>query len=118
MSRIAVKNISLPNGYTSFLSNPCEGNVVFLLRAVRLIIKSWKSSNSGVIISKECRIIEYPAPIISFLKFGEQKKCKSNIINEVTSESKEDFFFNWNSEGGTSKSLFVDGLCELFYYLP
>ena len=102
------------------LPNPHDGSVTFLLWAMRLIIKSWKSFNSskGTIESKEYRIIEYPAPVISFLKFGKPKKSKSNIINKVISESKEDFFFNWNSEGGTSKRLFVDGLCEMCCYLP
>ena len=112
--KVSVCQMAIP----LLLPNPCEGNVIFLLWAMRLIIKSWKSNNNGVITSKECRIIEYPAPVISFLKFGKQKKSKSNIINEVISESKEDFFFNWNSEGGTSKNLFVDGLCEICCYLP
>ena len=102
------------------LPSPYDEKVTFLLWAMRLIIKSWKSYNisKDITESKEYRIIEYPAPVISFLKLGKSKTSKSNIINEVISESKEDFFFNWNSEGGTTKRLFVDGLCEMCCYLP
>ena len=102
------------------LPNPHDGSVMFLLWAMRSIIKSWKSNKKGIIESKECRIIEYPAPVISFLKLGNPNKniTKSTIINEVISESKEDFFLNWNSEGGSTKRLFVDGLCEICCYLP
>ena len=104
------------------LPNPHDGSVVFLLWAMRSIIKSWKSNNKGTIESKECRIIEYPAPVISFLKLGlgnpNRNITKSMIINEVISESKEDFFLNWNSEGGSTKRSFVDGLCEMCCYLP
>ena len=102
------------------LPNPHDGSVMFLLWAMRSIIKSWKSNIKGTIDSKECRIIEYPAPVISFLKLGNPNKniTKSMIINEVISEAKEDFFLNWNSEGGSTKRLFVDGLCEMCCYLP
>ena len=102
------------------LPNPHDGSVVFLLWAMRSIIKSWKSNSQGIIESKECRIIEYPAPVVSFLKLGKPNKyiTKSIIINEVISETKEDFFLNWNSEGGSTKRLFVDGLCEMCCYLP
>ena len=102
------------------LPNPHDGSVMFLLWAMRSIIKSWKSNIKGVTVSKECRIIEYPAPVISFLKLGNPNKniTKSMIINEAISESKEDFFLNWNSEGGSTKRSFVDGLCEMCCYLP
>ena len=114
--KISVCQMAIP----ILLPNPYDGSVTFLLWAMRLIVKSWKSYNidKDIIESKEYRIIEYPAPVISFLKLSKTKTSKSIIINEVISESKEDFFFNWNSEGGTLKRLFVDGLCEMCCYLP
>ena len=114
--KLSVSQMAIP----ILLPNPHDGSVMFLLWAMRSIIKSWKSNIKGTIESKECRIIEYPAPVISFLKLGKPNHniTKSMIINEVISESKEDFFLNWNSEGGSTKRLFVDGLCEMCCYLP
>jgi len=48
----------------------------------------------------------------------ELKRSKSKIINEVISESKLDFFFHWDCEGGIADQLFIDGMAELCCYLP
>ena len=114
--KVSVCQMAIP----LLLPNPHDNSVIFLLWAMRSIIKSWKSYNKveDTIESKEYRITEYPAPVISFLKLGKSKKSKSHIINEVISESNEHYFFNWNCEGGGLKRLFVDGLCEMCSYLP
>ena len=85
---------------------------------MRSIIKAWKSNINGETVARECRVIDYPCPIVSFIKIGDLQQSKSKIINEVISESKLDFFFHWDCEGGTADRHFVDGMAELCCYLP
>ena len=98
--------------------NPDNGNILFLIWAMRSIIRAWKSNLNGKVVGNECRIVDYPGPIVSFFKIGELQQSKSKIINEVLSETKLDFFFHWDCEGGTLDRLFVDGMAELCCYLP
>jgi len=101
------------------LPNPYNGNIVFPLWAMRSIIKSWESRvDTSTFKSKKCRITDYPAPVISFLKIGEFEYSKSKLINTVISDSNQSYFFNWHCEGGALKRLFVDGLGEMCCYLP
>jgi len=101
------------------LPNPHDGSVEFLLWAMRSIVKSWKGKNAdGEYEAKEYRIVDYPAPIISFLRFGQLKYSKSKLINEVISKSKADYFFHWDCEGGNSTKFFTDGLIDMCCYLP
>ena len=101
------------------LPNPYDGNIVFPLWAMRSIIKSWEScDDSNTFKTKKCRITEYPAPVISFLKIGEFEYSKSKLINAVINDSNQNYFFNWHCEGGTSKRFFVDGLGEMCCYFP
>jgi len=55
---------------------------------------------SGVVVSNEFIVVDYPEPIVSFFKIGELQQSKSEIINEIISESKLDFFFHWDCKGG------------------
>ena len=96
------------------LPNPYNGSIVFPLWAMRSIIKSWNNTFE----SKMCRFTDYPAPVISFLKIGELKYSKSKLINAVINDSNQNYFFNWECEGSTTKRLFVDGLGEMCCYLP
>ena len=101
------------------LPNPYDGSITFLVWAMRSIIRAWRSYNDDrELISNEHRIVDHPSPIVSFFKIGNLRLSKSKIINEVISESKLDFFFHWNCNGGTSERLFVDGMAELCCYLP
>ena len=101
------------------LPNPYDGSIVFPLWAMRSVIKSWEScDDSNTFKSKKCRITDYPAPVISFLKIGEFEYSKSKLINAVISDSNQNYFFNWHCEGGTSEKLFVDGLGEMCCYFP
>ena len=102
------------------LPNPDNGNVIFMLWAMRAMIKSWKSYNTQQkkVIPKECRITDCNAPIISFLKIGEHRRSKSAIINNVITDTKQDVFFHWDCEGGTAKRLFVDGTVEMSCFVP
>ena len=115
LTRLSICQFAIP----FLLPNPNDGSIMYLLWGMREIIRTWKSTNSnGVLVSNECRIVDYPAPIISFYKIGELQQSKSKIINEVISESRIDFFFNWDCEGGTADKHFVDGIVELCCYLP
>ena len=101
------------------LPNPHNGNIIYLIWAMRAIIRAWKSYDTrGMVVPNECRVVDYPGPVVSFFKIGELQQSKSKIINEVISESKLDFFFHWDCEGGTTNRLFIDGMAELCCYLP
>ena len=101
------------------LPNPHDGSVEFLLWAMRSIVKSWQGKNAdGEYEAKKYRIVDYPAPIISFLRFGQLKYSKSKLINDCMSDCEVDYFFHWDCEGGDTKRLFVDGLVEMCCYLP
>ena len=115
LTRLSTCQLAIP----FLLPNPYDGSIMYLLWGMREIIRAWKSTNSnGVLVSNECRIVDYPAPIIAFYKIGDLQQSKSKIINEVISESRVDFFFNWDCDGGTSDTNFVDGMAELCCYLP
>ena len=115
LTRLSTCQLAIP----FLLPNPYDGSIMYILWSMREIIRAWKSTNSnGALVSNECRIVDYPAPIISFYKIGELQQSKSKIINEVISESRVDFFFNWDCEGGTADKHFVDGMAELCCYLP
>ena len=90
----------------------------FLKFGMLSIIKAWKSLINGKICYKECRIVEHRTPFISFLKLGKLKISKSAILNTVISNSKQEYFFNWNSDGGNYKKLISDGVIEVCWYLP
>ena len=115
LTRLSTCQFAIP----FLLPNPNDGSIMYLLWGMREIIRTWRSTNSnGVLVSNECRIVDYPAPIISFYKIGELEQSKSKIINEIISESRVDFFFNCDCEGGTAGKHFVDGMAELCCYLP
>ena len=115
LTRLSTCQLAIP----FLLPNPYDGSIMYLLWGMREIIQSWKcTDSSGVLISNKCRIVDYPAPIVSFYKIGKILWSKSKIINEIISESKVDFFFNWDCDGGTLEKYFVDGMVELSCYLP
>jgi len=115
LTRLSTCQLAIP----FLLPNPYDGSIMYLLWGMREIIRAWKSTNSnGMLVSNECRIVDYSSPIVSFYKIGDLQQSKSKIINEVISESKVDFFFNWDCEGGTAEHHFLDGMAELCCYLP
>ena len=114
LKRLSTCQLAIP----FLLPNPEDGSVMYLLWSMREIIRAWKSIDiNGVLVSNECRIVEYPAPIISFYNIGKSQQSKSKIFNVVISDSKVDFFFNRDCEGA-SQQLFVSGMAELYCYLP
>ena len=89
--------------------------ITYLLWSLRSIEKKWYSGTA-----KEGRLVDYPCPIVSFLRIGKHKKSKSQIMNAVISdsESPQNFFFHYDCHGGRAKQLFVNGLVEVCWSLP
>lgn len=102
--------ILLPDLITKQLTLP--------LWAMRSIVKEWKCKHKTGEVAHECSLVTYKAPIVSFVRFSKQDKSKSKIMNEVISDSKHDYFFHRDCEGGTSKRLLGEGLVDMCWYLP
>ena len=119
MARLSTCQLSIP----LILPDPFSNNKVkFSLWALKSIIKEWKSRQvDGSVIERECPIVSYKAPIVSFLRLGEHSKSKSSILNQVISSDSHDIFnhfFHRDCEGGHSKRLLGGGLVEMCWYLP
>ena len=112
LCRLALCQTALP----LVLPDPLTGKLSFLLWAMRLIIKQWKSDNDSV--CHEVPIISYRAPIISFLRFGKHRCSKSHTVNMIIHDSGYSTFFHYNCDGGTVKHKLVAGLIEAGWYFP
>ena len=93
-----------------------ESNTLTLpLWSLRSIVKEWSSS----VTSHEGRMVDCQAPLISFIRFSHPGNfSKSKILNSVMSESKHDFFFNYDCMGSSVNRHFFNGLVEACWYLP
>lgn len=102
------------------LPDPSNGNMKYLLWSMRSIIKAWKDCSLTKFSYKECHIVDHKVPIITFLRIGHGtlQISKSSILNEVISESKQEIFFNWHSDGGNYNRRITNGVVELCWYLP
>ena len=82
------------------------------------IVKEWKSAQKfAPAIPFEGPLIKYPAPLVSFLRFGGHNRSKSYILNTIL-ESKHYSFFHYNCDGGSAKRLLVSGVVEVYWYFP
>ena len=118
-SRMATCQIAVP----LLLPDPCTGKLKMLLWAMRTIVKEFKLQDE---MEGEkaycCRIVDHPMPFVSFLRVGCHKISKSEIINDVMSNSDSDNrnqpFFGYNFDGGDSRKLLFNGVVEVSWYLP
>ena len=114
-SRMATCQIALP----LLLPDPSTGELKMLIWAMRTIVKEFALPYKK---ARCYRIIDYPMPFVSFLRVGGHGVSKSEIINDIMSKSDSDNrnqpFFGYNSPGGSSKKLLVNGLVEVSWYLP
>ena len=89
---------------------------------MRTIHKEWKFKDTatGKIETGGCRIVNHPAPIISFYRLTSHRSelSKSRLLNEVISDSPHNYFFHFHCDGGSTKPILTDGLIELCWYLP
>ena len=104
------------------LPDPVSKTLTLPLWSLRSVVKYWKSKASNdetTYISNEGRIVDCSLPLISFMRFNHPGNySKSKILNNVISNSKHDFFFNYECEGSSVKREFVDGVVEVCWYLP
>ena len=112
MSRLATCQLAVP----LLLPDPITHKPTFLLWAMRSIIMEFQNYNSTV--SYAGPIIHYPAPIASFLRFGNHSISKSGLLNAVISASNHDTFFHYDCAGGRARKVLVNGLVEVSWYLP
>ena len=110
-SKLSLCQLALP----FLLPNPIDNSVTFLLWAMRSLFRGWKCYKSG---EKECRIVDYQGPIVSFLRIGTSQSSKSEILNAVIGGESKIFFYRRECEGGDCKRNYVDGLVEMCSYLP
>ena len=101
------------------LPDPILGQPTLLLWALRSIVKDFKTNAKDTFSGQ---IITYPTPFVSFLRLGEHKVSKSEILNgvmnKIDSETKAKNFFCYNSPGGTANRIMNTGLVEISWYLP
>jgi len=114
MRKLSMCQFAIP----CILPNPLQRDLKFLVWSLRTIIKTWICRTGDNVIHKECPIVEYKAPLITFLRIGKSKVSKSEILNNVISDSNHDFFFKWNCDGGNYERLIYDGVVDLCWYLP
>ena len=116
LSRLHTCKLAIP----LLLPDPNDETVTLLLWAMRSIICHWKCKIGRNIASKESRIVDHKAPIISFIRVGMAKApkdfSKSHMLNMVIGD--QQYFFHWNCPGGSFSRKFVNGLVELSCFLP
>lgn len=111
ISKLSVCQLAVP----FLLPNPVDNSLTFLLWAMRSMIRGWKCYKTG---EQENRIVDYPGPIISFLRIGTSELSKSEILNAVISDESKSFFFRRGCQGGDCERNFVEGLVEMSCYFP
>ena len=114
MARLATCQIAIP----FLLPDPFTRKLTLPLWAMKTIVKEWKCTLSGRESVHEGSIINYKAPIISFIRISRQSRSKSNTMNSVISDSNHEHFFHRNMEGGLHNQLLGDGLVDVCWYLP
>ena len=111
VTRLATCQLAVP----LLIPEPFSDKLIFLLWAMRSIVKEWQTA----IRSQESSLVDYPAPIVSFMRCGAQlQQSKSHMLNTVISDSGNDCFFHYDMDGGSAKQILVNGLIELSWYLP
>ena len=107
MLKLSLCQVAIP----LLLPNHSNGTVTFLLWAMQSIVKKW-----SVTTYIESPIVDYPLPIVSFLRIGSVSVSKSNILNHVIGNLK--FFFFMGCNKVYYKKLLTEGLVDLCCYLP
>ena len=116
LQKLSLCQLAIP----CLLPDPFSGDIKYLLWSMQSITKAWKKSLEKASY-EECRIVHYKGPIISFMRIGTIRKdfkSKSTILNNILSDSKQEIFFTWNSDGGSYKKLTTNGVVDLCWYLP
>ena len=113
MSKLSLRQVALP----FLLPNHVDGTVTMLLWAIRSIIKMWNFTSPKVDkMFIETPIVDYPSPVVSFLRIGCINLSKSDLLNQVIGEF--DFFFFKRCHKVKCKKKITEGLVDLCYHLP
>ena len=116
-SRLAKCQLAVP----FLIPDPFTKQLILPLWAMRSIIKEWKcDTDQGEIMEHSHPIISYGMPIVSFIRFGKNNSgtSKSELLNEVISDSHYDHFFHRECAGRSIKLLLGEGLVEMCWYFP
>lgn len=98
--------------------NPITHEPLFLLWALRTIVKEFKIPAAGKSSPFSGPIVSYPAPIVSFLRIGHHTKSKSHLMNCIINTAEHNTFFHYNCDGGSADRVLVNGVVEISWYLP
>ena len=114
LSKLTLCQMAIP----LLLPDTIKNTVTLLLWALRPVEIIWKPINSnGEHSLKQCSIVEYEGPIISFVRYGQLNHSKSEILNKVIGHG--DIFFHWNLETTQeSKKYSTNGVLDICYYSP
>ena len=118
-SRFAKCQLALPFVFP----DPFKNCLKLPLWALRSVIKEWKTVENDEKVEHIDLIIEYPMPIVTFIRFGKhQKYCpsKSKIINQVINDNDDghSYFFHRDCHGGHDKCILGEGLVDMTWYIP
>lgn len=114
MARLATCQIAIP----LLLPDPFANKLTLPLWALKTIVKEWKCTLTQPETVHEGPIINYNAPIVSFIRISKQARSKSNTMNSVISNSNHEHFFHRGMEGGFRSQLLGDGVVDMCWYLP
>ena len=113
-SRLAKCQLSVP----FLMPDPVKKTLILPLWAMRSIIKEWTPRDQQL---QSHSIVTYPMPIISFIRFGNNKMnsfSKSKILNLLLSDLEKSPFFQYGCSGGQYPRIFSEGLVDMSWYLP
>ncbi|XP_078736050.1 interferon-induced very large GTPase 1-like [Lampetra fluviatilis] len=112
MQKMAQCQFALP----LLLPDSGEGNITFMLWAMRQIVKNWKLQENAS--SMEDSLVSVPMPFISFIRVGECSASKSKLLNSILSNENNDFFVHREMECGDIPRKCSDGLVEMAMFCP
>ena len=113
-SRLAKCQLSVP----FLMPDPIKKTFILPLWAMRSIIKEWTPHGQQ---QQSHSVVDYPMPIISFIKFGKHKSdrfSKSKTMNTLIGDLENYPFFHYNCSGGQYPQLFSKGLVDMSWYVP
>ena len=90
-------------------------NSTFQLWSLRNIVPEWKSNGEKV---NQLSLVDIEHPLISFVRIGNLKRSKSQLINKLLSSSNHDTFFHRDCKNGTIERVDSNGTIEMSCFFP
>uniref|UniRef100_A0A8C5MS78 VLIG-type G domain-containing protein n=1 Tax=Leptobrachium leishanense TaxID=445787 RepID=A0A8C5MS78_9ANUR len=98
--------------------NPNTKRIEFPLWAFQEIKKKWKIKTRVCNPNTERHIAEAETPFVTFIRFGSSSSSKSQILNFLMGNPKNQIFFHRDCEGSTKDNLLMKGIVEIAWYCP